>query len=236
MTPYDIPMRWADLDSLNHVNNVVYIDYALEAWPALEAEGRLPGGRATRAVIDYHRPILKSERPIEVTSEVDESTVTQTVTAAGDDGPAATLVTTFDGDVGTARFEPDAVTRELSLRYSDIDSNGEVNLARALELLQESRVPFIHEVMPSTMIGGFVIAHLDASLHETIEWTTQPLRTQAWVQRVGGASFALTAQLCRGETVLAVATSVMVAFDPATQRSADFTEDQRTELRASMLG
>ena len=24
-------MRWADLDSLNHVNNVVYVDYAAES-------------------------------------------------------------------------------------------------------------------------------------------------------------------------------------------------------------
>ena len=30
-TTLHIPMRWADIDQLNHVNNVVYVDYAMEA-------------------------------------------------------------------------------------------------------------------------------------------------------------------------------------------------------------
>ena len=28
---YECPVRWADLDALGHVNNVVYVDYLQEA-------------------------------------------------------------------------------------------------------------------------------------------------------------------------------------------------------------
>ena len=52
-----IPMRWADLDQLNHVNNVVYVDYAMEARAQLVDDGHLDAGLPIRHVrVDFMRP------------------------------------------------------------------------------------------------------------------------------------------------------------------------------------
>ena len=43
-------MRWADLDSLNHVNNVVYLDYAAESRAILVEDG---------STVEYGQPLFK---------------------------------------------------------------------------------------------------------------------------------------------------------------------------------
>ena len=70
---YECPMRWADLDVLGHVNNVVYVDYLQEARVDLfrangasriddpaddlaEAASSAAGRKVTRS--DVHRQLL----------------------------------------------------------------------------------------------------------------------------------------------------------------------------------
>lgn len=228
-------MRWADLDSLNHVNNVVYLDYACEAWPDLAAEGTLPEGRPTEVSVQFHRPILKTKEPVLLTAQREGNTLVQTIRATGDDGPAATVTSQFGTSPAPATWEPRASARALTLRYSDIDRTGEIGLPRVFELLQETRVPYLREILPEFIVGGFVIAHAEVTIHQPMMWHPEPLATQAWVTRVGGASFGVFAQVCRGEDVLATNRAVLVAFDVTTQRSANFNDGQREQLRAAML-
>jgi acyl-CoA thioester hydrolase len=63
-------MRWADLDQLGHVNNVVYVDYLQEARvDMLRAHGRGPRALADGLVVGRpqgykHKPQTNKLRPV----------------------------------------------------------------------------------------------------------------------------------------------------------------------------
>ena len=65
-------MRWADLDQLGHVNNVVYVDYLQEARvDMLRAHGRGPGALAEGLVVARHevtylKPLTFDFRPVSI--------------------------------------------------------------------------------------------------------------------------------------------------------------------------
>src|SRR4051794_13539023 len=65
-------MRWADLDQLGHVNNVVYVDYLQEARvDMLRAHGRGPEALAEGLVVARHevtylKPLTYDFRPVSI--------------------------------------------------------------------------------------------------------------------------------------------------------------------------
>ena len=65
-------MRWADLDQLGHVNNVVYVDYLQEARvDMLRAHGRGPSALAdglvvVRHEVTYLKPLTYDFRPVSI--------------------------------------------------------------------------------------------------------------------------------------------------------------------------
>ena len=69
---YECPMRWADLDQLGHVNNVVYVDYLQEARvDMLRAHGRGPEALAeglvvVRHEVTYLKPLTFDFRPVSI--------------------------------------------------------------------------------------------------------------------------------------------------------------------------
>ncbi len=71
-------MRWADLDQLGHVNNVVYVDYLQEARvDMLRAHGRGPGALAeglvvVRHEVTYLKPLTYDFRPVSIECWVTE--------------------------------------------------------------------------------------------------------------------------------------------------------------------
>lgn len=73
---YECPTRWADLDLLGHVNNVVYVDYLQEARVAALREhttGTVRAGEGlvvARHRISYRRPLLFDFRPVSIESWV----------------------------------------------------------------------------------------------------------------------------------------------------------------------
>lgn len=75
---YECPMRWADLDQLGHVNNVVYVDYLQEARvDMLRAHGRGPEALAEGLVVARHevtylKPLLFGFRPVSIECWVTE--------------------------------------------------------------------------------------------------------------------------------------------------------------------
>lgn len=235
MASTEIPMRWSDLDTLRHVNNVVYVDYALEVWPELRSGGLIPHEDPRRVEVDYRRPVLKSDNPIHIDTAIDGLTLTQGIFVTGAEHPAAIVTSRFDGDIESARVESSVPTGRLMLRYSDLDDRRQINTARLFELFQEARVLYMNTTMREARIASIVIARSDVRVIKPIRWQTEPMETQTWVKTVGGSSFAIRAQLCKDGVVHAVAETVMVAFDAETQRSAKLTEDQRERLRALML-
>ncbi|HXH79883.1 thioesterase family protein [Nocardioides sp.] len=80
---YQCPMRWADLDLLGHVNNVVYVDYLQEArvdmmrshGPAVRGEddqGLVEGVVVVRHEVSYLAPLTFRFRPISIECWVTE--------------------------------------------------------------------------------------------------------------------------------------------------------------------
>ncbi|MFC6288268.1 acyl-CoA thioesterase [Nocardioides sp. GCM10027113] len=69
---YECPMRWADLDLLGHVNNVVYVDYLQEArvdmlrthGPAAQTGELAEGVVVVRHEVHYRAPLAFRFRPV----------------------------------------------------------------------------------------------------------------------------------------------------------------------------
>jgi acyl-CoA thioester hydrolase len=77
---YYCPLRWADLDSLGHVNNVVYVDYLQEARvDMLRVHAPLRGGEAlaegvvvVRHEVEFVAPLQFRHEPVRIESWVSE--------------------------------------------------------------------------------------------------------------------------------------------------------------------
>jgi acyl-CoA thioester hydrolase len=77
---YDCPLRWADMDSLGHVNNVVYVDYLQESRvdmmrvhaPGPEAEELAEGVVVVSHELEYVSPLAYSPVPVRIESWVEE--------------------------------------------------------------------------------------------------------------------------------------------------------------------
>ncbi|MBB3040943.1 acyl-CoA thioesterase [Nocardioides sp. LMS-CY] len=75
---YECPMRWADLDPLGHINNVVYVDYLQEArvdmlrthGPAASTGELAEGTVVVRHEVTYVSPLHFGDRPVSIESWV----------------------------------------------------------------------------------------------------------------------------------------------------------------------
>jgi acyl-CoA thioester hydrolase len=77
---YLCPLRWADMDSLGHVNNVVYVDYLQEARvdmlrvhaPASGGEALAEGVVVVRHEVEFVQPLVFRFEPVRIESWVSE--------------------------------------------------------------------------------------------------------------------------------------------------------------------
>lgn len=77
---YYCPLRWADLDSLGHVNNVVYVDYLQEARvDMLRVHAPMQGGEAlaegvvvVRHEVEFRTPLRFRHEPVRIESWVSQ--------------------------------------------------------------------------------------------------------------------------------------------------------------------
>lgn len=232
MTEYrhEIPMRWADLDSLNHVNNVVYLKYAENARAAIP---QLPTGPIGAMSIQFKRPMLLGKRPVVVTSRVEDDAVHQVIGVEGSDAEFATVDVTYGALAPEERLDAAAQPGSIALRHTDLDATGLVNEAQVFELFQETRVPFINGVLTRLTPGDFVVASVEARYHRPIS-ARGSLESTARVGRVGNASFTIEAQLGADGVVFASSLAVLVGFDAATQSSRPFSDREKESLAAAM--
>jgi acyl-CoA thioester hydrolase len=95
-------MRWADLDLLGHVNNVVYVDYLQEARvDMLRAHAQREGGELTEGVVvvrhevTYLAPLTFRFRPVRIecwVTEIRSATFTMAYEVFHDDGDDGRVV------------------------------------------------------------------------------------------------------------------------------------------------
>jgi len=229
-------MRWADLDSLNHVNNVVYIDYAAESRALLVDEGVVGSDeQPTRIGIDFLRPLLLSSRPVCVTSRREGDQLVQEISSKGADTIFARIATTFGPlahlECGQSTFDP----YPLRIRRSDIGADGFTTATKMFEYFQEARVLLFTSLRrDDSGASRFVVGRVEVTYGAPITWRREPYSVRTWINRIGESSLTIEADIADDGVVYAHATSVLVGFDMATQRSRKL-EDHEKEVLAEFI-
>ncbi len=121
---------------------------------------------------------------------------------------------------------------ECSVRFDDLDSYGHVNNVMLADYLQEARIDFVHRHLadPSAPHERAVVAHQTIEYLRPIPHLTAPVAIEMWVTRVGASSYHLAYEVRDGETVLATATTAMVAYDVDAAQSRPLTEREQAVL------
>jgi acyl-CoA thioester hydrolase len=224
-------MRWADLDQLNHVNNVVYVDYAAEARAQLVDEGLLAADLPVKRVrVDFLRPLLLSSKPVTVRSSVDGDTLTQEIRSHDGSALFSTVVT----EHGRPERVDDGrgAQLEMRVRRGDVGPDGIVTVPRLFELFQESRIYSFASVIPHRQAGRFVVGRVELELGEPLAWRPEPYPVQSFISQVGRSSFSSLTRIDRGR--YGSATATLVGFDPTTQSSRPLDDDEREALTAAV--
>ena len=114
---------------------------------------------------------------------------------------------------------------EVQLRWSDPDSLGHVNHARALSLIEDARLALGSGGPPGV---GLILARLEVDyLRQLYYRVGERLCVRSWVTRLGTKSFTVRQELNQDGEVAIRADVVMVLFDFATDSSRPMTEAER---------
>ncbi len=225
-------MRWADLDSLNHVNNVVYLDYAAESRAILVEDGIVGADEQVgRIAVDFLRPLQLSPRPIRVTSTRDDDQLVQEISSGESPTVFARVTTTFGSTDVAQRGVPTFEPYPLRLRRSDVDSTGQASLTKVFEFFQEARIVLFTSLRrDGSGASRFVVGHVDVTYHRPIPWRREPYSVTSWISRLGTSSITIEAEIADEGQLYAHAHSVLVGFDMATQKSRKFEDFERALL------
>ena len=113
----------------------------------------------------------------------------------------------------------------VQLRWSDPDSLGHVNHARALSLLEDARLAMAEEAQGGV---GLILARLEVDyLRQLYYRTGERLCVRSVVTRLGSKSFTVRQELLQDDEVAIRADVVMVLFDFATDISRVMTDQER---------
>lgn len=230
---HELPMRWADLDELSHVNNVVYLDYASEARAVHVAAGDLRD-RAVRAVsVEFLRPLLLSRTPLRVASSDDGARLVQEIAPVTSTSPFARVTWSGpDTDLGAGEVDPGVPgggePYEVAVRRSDLGPGDVATPIAVFEYAQEARIASVARVRGVGGAGRFVVAQVDLTLGEPFAWQRESYPARTVVTRVGRSSFTVSTLFDEGRRGRADA--VLVGFDLQAQRSRVLDDDERAAL------
>jgi acyl-CoA thioester hydrolase len=113
----------------------------------------------------------------------------------------------------------------VQLRWSDPDSLGHVNHARALSLLEDARLAMLADLPGDP---GLILARLEVDyLRQLYYRVGERLVVCTSVTRVGTKSFTVRQELAQDGQVAIRAVAVMVVFDFAADASRALTGEER---------
>ncbi len=228
---HDLPMRWADLDQLGHVNNVTYVDYAAEARAVHVADGVLQDRPARTVSVEYLRPLLLSSTPVRVTSVDDGERLVQEIAPATATTPFA-RATWHDEPLPDLAPVASGETYDLRVRRSDLGPDGDATVEALFEFAQEARIVSVVRVAGTAGSGRYVVARVDVRRGGPFTWGAATTRARSVVTRVGRSSFTVTTLFDDGRQGRADA--VLVGFDLETQRSRVLGAEERAVLEAQL--
>ena len=118
----------------------------------------------------------------------------------------------------------------IQLRWSDPDSYGHVNHARALSLLEDARLAMGLDA-PGVAPGrqpDMILARLEVDyLRQLYYRAGERLSVRSWVTRVGTKSFTMRQELLQDDEVAIRLDAVIVLFDITTDASRAMTGEER---------
>jgi acyl-CoA thioester hydrolase len=121
----------------------------------------------------------------------------------------------------------------VQLRWSDPDSLGHVNHARALALIEDARLAMADAVAQ----GGAILARLEVDYLRQLRYRAgEQVRVSSWITRVGTSSVHMRQELYQDGEVAIRADAVLVMFDFAADASRPLTEAERAHWQKYLDG
>jgi acyl-CoA thioester hydrolase len=128
---------------------------------------------------------------------------------------------------------------QIQLRWSDPDSYGHVNHARALSLLEDARLAIAAEA-PGTVPGrqpDIILARLEVDYLRQLHYRVgEPVCVRSWVTRVGTKSFTMRQELVQDAEAAIRLDAVLVLFDITTDSSRPLTDEERAYWNRFLAG
>jgi acyl-CoA thioester hydrolase len=118
----------------------------------------------------------------------------------------------------------------VQLRWSDPDSYGHINHARALSLLEDARLALAAEAPNSApgRLPDIILARLEVDyLRQLYYRVGEVLTVRSWVTRIGTKSVTVRQELVQDGVPAIRADGICVIFDVGTDTSRALTDDER---------
>lgn len=118
----------------------------------------------------------------------------------------------------------------VQLRWSDPDSYGHVNHARALSLLEDARLAVAADAPRSepARLPDIILARLEVDYLRQLYYRVGELLTvRSWVARIGTKSVTLRQELIQDGVPAIRADGICVVFDIRTDTSRPLTDEER---------
>lgn len=232
---HEIEMRWSDLDVLDHVNNVVYLEYVDDAIAALVTDLG-PDQVLASCDIEYRQALELTPHPVLVTSRLAGDVLAQEVVVdhqAGRTVHARVRSTFVDQRTPISPIEHPRRSVRLRLRARDLEGR-HVGNAPLFGLFQEARILSLGRREAAYPGGRIVVARSTVRHAAAIPMRSEPHEVRSVIERMGRASVTMRLQLVDEGTVLAEARSVFVAYDSEKKQSRAFDEAERAYMLANV--
>ena len=235
---YHCPVRWADLDLLGHVNNVVYVDYLQEArvdfmralLPPRSAD-MAEGVVVVRHEVSYLAPMGVRFRPVGV-----ECWVTQVRAAT-----FTLAYEVFDEDDGirtvylraTTVLTPYVFADERPRRLAPEEKDALGRYLEPPDAETSARVRLVSPARDGAFRWPLHVRFSDVDYLAPILLREAPYDVWSQIAKVGTRSMTIDSEIADGDRTLARGRVTVVFFDTATQRSAEPPAVLRELLLAS---
>lgn len=236
---HEIALRFSDMDSLGHLSNLRYLEFAedarhawareIERTDTLVSEGLPELREAVSMEIEFLLPVPRDCPMIRTGSSLDDDLLYQELTSS--DGGQERLHATVRTILGARKAlvptadMPHRTSTEL--RHEEI-IRGTLTLRTMLDLLQQSRLDMLpHVELPEG--HHYVVAQLSVRFgsHGT---SRNVCDTYAVIRRVGSSSLTVESELRRGGGVDVHGTAVVVAYDIDRQQSRPLTACEKSYI------
>jgi acyl-CoA thioester hydrolase len=125
------------------------------------------------------------------------------------------------------------LTTDVAVRFSDTDALGHVNNANYLSFLESARIDYLRRVLGRLKVEdiGVIIARVEID-YKSPAYHHETLVVGCRVSEIGGASITMDYRIEDKATgrLVALAKSVMVAYDYSLGRPTRVSDDWRTKM------